>query len=685
MEICTRNGILREDHLEKVLSNDTHPFALFSQERARIHGTFEQLDINRVDADRKRSERLWSYAADKDLAAAWYQYPGGKEVRILRRNDFVLNDALIKIAISLRATSSMILITEQTDKNPRGIQERPCGRWVAVPFESAEADLRSKYSTWELLSFSGDELPVSRSVLQREFQRSATTCRADVISLFFPKQKQTSAKTRFELVVTGKSRRVSDQDLKDILVSQRTAHTCDISSPGTNEIMFYIPENEGSPPSSQADKLYECIPDGARLFLTIASGWRSKHVIQFPTISENIDSKEDAQSFEFDPNVGDTLSVQLPEYAKLGLLWQTFDLDSDPLEVVVDSSSIAASAIPLVAPTRETPVYAVCGTVLELRKGLKVSNLTVLPPENKFLSLAQLSFGLLTVDDLHCASNRGDAPELSKALDASAFNQSCSFMGEKLQCFPDKVTELLALFSDDENYTLGPELTKDLGDSPFTASNLSKLQKAYKQSLKSSKTKQNIVSNNSSADKRKLEDIERNLPAQLESTDHRSLAQLFATDSDEHPDPDKLYASNLMSFIVQSTRGAPVCMDDWEISTTSSSRLWRALYSESTFLPANSGCAWDVTASNARPLQINEALRCLPPQMRPSYFHKMKAVGSTLMFESLEVAIQMEAAFWLERQFHASDAHWYQRGAFILEMIHSLRQHIQATNPTTVV
>lgn len=671
MVLRKQNGTLTEDHLDSVLQKDVHPFTLFSQERARVHGTFELPDADRSETDEARSERLWSYSADKNLAAAWYQYPGGKKVRILRRNDFILNDELIQIAIGLRANSSMFVITDQTAKNLRGIKERACGRWVAVPFDFTTPDVRAKYSTWEVLDIFAENLHANISNMQQEFQRSAANCRADVASLFFPRQKEKSKRYRFEFVLTGSNRRISDQDLKDVLMSQRVAYTCEISSPGTSELIFIKPENESS-----SHSLYPSIPHGARLFLTIASGWRSQHIIQFPKSGE----KQVANSSETSPETeGDSISVLLPEWAKLGSLWKTFDVNSDPLDVVIDSSSTAASAVPLVAPSHEMPVYAVCGIVLELRKGLKVSNLTILPPENHFLCLAQLSFGLISVEELSTGTSRGDIPALPKVLAASNFNQSCSVMGEQLQCFPKKVAELLSLFSSEENSLLSPELMKDLDDSPLTASNLLKHQKAHKEDLRIAKATKTKERENSSATTRKKEDIKQNVPAQLEKRQRLFLAQLFATESSKPLDSDKLYASNLMSLILHSTRGTPLCLDDWQI-VISPCRHWRAYYSEAMYLPANSGCAWDVTDSNPRPIQINEALRCLPPKMRPFYFHKMKSIDASLMFESLEVAIQMEAVFWLERQFHTPEAHWYQRGAHVGEMIRVLQEHMKAAH-----
>ena len=69
--------------------------------------------------------------------------------------------------------------------------------------------------------------------------------------------------------------------------------------------------------------------------------------------------------------------------------------------------------------------------------------------------------------------------------------------------------------------------------------------------------------------------------------------------------------------------------------------------------------------SRIRPNTVDAAVRCIPPDfakvMRGKVFTYQIADNSSLVFESLELAVRMEAAFWLERQYRTASLHWYQQ------------------------
>jgi hypothetical protein len=701
MVLDKQNGTLTKAHLEAVLHPNKHPFALFSNDRVRHHGHFDSLP---QEVHETQMQRLWSFASDKGFSAVWFSH--GKNVSILRKQNFALSDEFVHTVILLEANTSLSLVTEHSDQRPRGIKERPCGRWIATKYDAATTYPGPKDSIWEMISFSTEITSGSNTKLQQEFQRSAASNRAQVVSLTLTSRKTAGAKTRFELMLHGTGQKMNDQDLRDILVSQMIVHSVEISTGGSELILYARNDEDRIQEDRPTKQLYTCIPAGARLLLTIASGWRRQHVLQF---SKAVDDKENNQEGSsvptLDSNADDTIRVLLPEHTKLGSLWKTFNVNGkDRLEVVVDSSSIAASAIPMEPlQNHQKPVYAVCGTVLELRNGLKVSNLTVLPREGHFLILALLSFGLISLEDLDVSNDaRRDLPEPYTILSAIAFNESCKSLGETLTCFPDKAADLLRLFNaDDENHAVTPDLMKDLKSNPITASNLLMHQKAYKSAKRSEELAR--ISTIGMKQRPASDAVDDNCPsigATLEPFHRASLGKLFATDSDEPLEVDKLYASNLMSFIILSHRGKCVCVDDWEIrtvqlgcSSSSSHMVWFAHWADSdisSYLPSLGGCAWNVTAlTNQRPIAIQEALQCLPPKLRPLYFHKMQSIKTKaenggggeqqqlqqrLVFDSVEVAIQMEAAFWLERQFHTPQHHWYQRGSEVHLMIEALKR-----------
>ena len=76
------------------------------------------------------------------------------------------------------------------------------------------------------------------------------------------------------------------------------------------------------------------------------------------------------------------------------------------------------------------------------------------------------------------------------------------------------------------------------------------------------------------------------------------------------------------------------------------------------------GWVWQ---GNARPTNAKQALACVPPHMENIACYTAKIAfsecesGKAVFFDSVEMALRMEAAFWLERQFCDSSGHWYQQ------------------------
>ena len=79
---------------------------------------------------------------------------------------------------------------------------------------------------------------------------------------------------------------------------------------------------------------------------------------------------------------------------------------------------------------------------------------------------------------------------------------------------------------------------------------------------------------------------------------------------------------------------------------------------------------WMKNEDSQRPLQVDEALDCVPPFFRDGIRKVMSIVSvkgkkgtkvPVLVFESIELALRMEAAFWLDRQFQ-DELHWYEMG-----------------------
>jgi len=110
---------------------------------------------------------------------------------------------------------------------------------------------------------------------------------------------------------------------------------------------------------------------------------------------------------------------------------------------------------------------------------------------------------------------------------------------------------------------------------------------------------------------------------------------------------------------------------DWEIYTIAiDETMWFCAFFVATDLPyikrASKVAAWlkqtDVT--KVRPTASSAALSCVPSNFASKVKEKLVVIDDgreILVFDTLEMAVRMEAAFWLDRQFLQGKRHWYQQ------------------------
>jgi len=165
----------------------------------------------------------------------------------------------------------------------------------------------------------------------------------------------------------------------------------------------------------------------------------------------------------------------------------------------------------------------------------------------------------------------------------------------------------------------------------------------------------------------------------------RKLSQrLFASTPapGEELTENDLPSSNIMAIVIDEVRSAigdekrsngAMSLDssDWEVFTTTiDASVWFIAFFIGTDLPyiqrTSKVAAWlkqtDVT--KVRPTASSAAASCVPPSFSPNVKSKLVVLEDgkeVLVFESLELAVRMEAAFWLERQFLQGKRHWYQQ------------------------
>jgi hypothetical protein len=78
----------------------------------------------------------------------------------------------------------------------------------------------------------------------------------------------------------------------------------------------------------------------------------------------------------------------------------------------------------------------------------------------------------------------------------------------------------------------------------------------------------------------------------------------------------------------------------------------------------------------ARPGSFQAASSCVPPEYRRGFFQedRVAAIDRHLTFDDMTLAVQMEAAFWLELQFYSNKLHWYDRKEGAAQLLKELYQ-----------
>jgi len=195
---------------------------------------------------------------------------------------------------------------------------------------------------------------------------------------------------------------------------------------------------------------------------------------------------------------------------------------------------------------------------------------------------------------------------------------------------------------------------------------------------------------------------------EIDNSTSASMHHMFLTDGAHTVAEHELPSTNLLALVVQHVReslegrAAPVAVnlrDDWtirEVTVPGCESLYEATFrnrdlcyvdpilgassESSSVIAAPSWFAGKGVGSACRPRTIADALDCIPFAFRGAAQLSMMQVNAEkstkLVFRSIEMAMRMEAAFWLERQFwlwnEGNHRHWYEQGD-ISRMIGRLR------------
>jgi hypothetical protein len=453
-------------------------------------------------------------------------------------------------------------------------------------------------------------------------------------------------------------------------------------------------------------------------------------------------------------------------------------IGSDDLVFVDDS-------VPATAMHTTSDLFAVAANALELRRGIKVDGLTLLPPNPIFVLLAFLSFGLeigttaswitnKSEDDVQSRINRkvfkaytwliqsatvannsihttndcivigsqvsDDFKEVpviwekgkirERLHQAALFHEHSLGMGESLKCFPDRIIELCKLFDSIDGESFYP--WESLVAEALTEENLSQWRAESKKSTTeinnfyipvardwstpftecadaaialsnaqgaTAGSKMKESNKNSKAMK-----LEQHSIRQFKKEIHAKSKEWFSTNLSAGERMPAFPSTNILVLLFQLFKELvlheellakeskqftiSLSPQHWDISQLrqkETGKVWYKACFVNTAIPfipvhgrgKNKLPKW-IKKNNKRPTRTADAQNCVPPNVKTPIMKEIPG-GAGLMFESIQEALQMEAAFWLERQFcHASKTstrHWYMHP--MEHMIQILQSHRQ--------
>jgi len=320
-----------------------------------------------------------------------------------------------------------------------------------------------------------------------------------------------------------------------------------------------------------------------------------------------------------------------------------------------------------------------------------------------------------------------------KIKQAVDFHHHALDLGEALECFPDRVAKLLDIFDGVDGYETKP--WDSLPSNPLIRQNLIENQRRRRQEnakrvyrressgvdglktgtglssyVKASKVakKEPQQSTNLTKKERQLtlsaateqggSEDDQNDNTEFAFPENFSLVSLSQAQTSElsnlfrgKADKSNMGSCNKLAELVGTHRTASLGMPtkasfntkDWQIYSVEAedSKTWfRAVFEPKDIgyrAKRDFGHAWvkKSTFWTARPRSAPHAMYCVPPKYKGQLVHndRIASISKHLIFDDMKLATQMEAAFWLERQFHSKKGHWYDRQEGVSLLLEELK------------
>ena len=550
-----------------------------------------------------------------------------------------------------------------------------------------------------------------------------------------PEVLEPETRFKFSLSCFGTTRNLSSVDMRDLLGPRFESTTRQIA--GKQKIQFPLCENKPlvnqnrndeeniSDVSSWNRPLVNCIPEGARVVSALIGSRRRENIIRLVPLEDNTTGVND----DGDDDDGD-ICLYFDKTINPSCRWKRFNTN---LQVYIDPSTVPATAVPV---DNSSNLYCVCANTLEVRGGgFRAEGLTLLPQGKAFLLLARLCFGLFQDENVEddtlidkalrwIGDQTGNikVEVLAERLEQSIeFHESAIDLGETLVCFPDKVAELLEIFDGIDGYEAQPWET--LSSNPFIRGNLFQHQKRLREENELRFYRRESSGRDGDRNGRLSPTIDERDDDGNDRKENSGQIVIKHKDNNPHKNNDQENVSRVPDFfsavsisqlerkelrlLFEGTSGTnnfgscsklveilehyrlaeggkkSTCLlqsPDWEFYTINLEGVpwFKAVFKPDDIEytePRKGTGAWQNKKDHwkARPRTVADAIRCAPGKYLKKERVRIVYSSKHLAFRDLQLAIQMEAAFWLERQFGSKKRRWYEQPE-ISQMLSQLKK-----------
>jgi hypothetical protein len=482
MTVTLRKNEIETEQLKQILDEKRHPFKLVTHRETEQKGNFTPIEESFDFPAFLQSfeERYLSYLAEHGFNMAWYRVDSDSFVIIVRDN--VASSTSVdqmKEGVLSGFGESFVVAVPRVESNNRGRNGRSCGLWSIEHVAKATWDVSgdgvrfARFSTNQQQQIEKIAKFLKMKSLQTAYVDKTLSCH-----LFFrkaSKKKKRAISPGFSLFTRGQASQMAKQDVVDLFASGELEMISRENSKPTQEVQFKMGHsgpieykgnstNELSAGSSNSlssweQPLMHDIPEGARIMSVLASCRRPEHYITFSSAEKE---GEDDKLTKVELSRTET---RIPDR------WTNF---ATGRSVYVEVNCVPSASLCLHGPI---DVFAIAGDSLELKGGaLRVMGLTLLPPGRLFLLLCMKTFGLhplsTSYDDAdeeleQClgwldsnsgmvATESGEELAADRVLSAIEFHESCTNLGESLQCYPELVERILSIFDSVDGYPCSP-------------------------------------------------------------------------------------------------------------------------------------------------------------------------------------------------------------------------------------